>query len=79
MHDNDIAHGCLCPKHIFFDGEKVRFNGLGLESLKKYLCLITGYSNKTIYTATEHLKDKNNTVLRPKPPADIYSFGVIFY
>jgi hypothetical protein len=26
-------------------------NGVGLHSLKKYLSLITGYTNKTLYTA----------------------------
>jgi hypothetical protein len=54
-------------------------NGVGLHSLKKYLSLITGYTNKTIYTAIEHLKDKNNVILKPKKPADIYSFGIILY
>lgn len=54
-------------------------NGVGLHSLKKYLSLITGYTNKTLYTAIEHLKDKNNVILKPKKPADIYSFGIILY
>jgi serine/threonine protein kinase len=46
--------------------------------LRKYLSLITGYTNKRIYTAIEHLGDKN-VILKPKKSADIYSFGVILY
>jgi serine/threonine protein kinase len=54
-------------------------NGLGLHSFKKYLSLITGYTDKTVYTAIEHLRHKNNVVLKPKKSADIYSFGIILY
>ena len=72
-------HGCLTPNHIFIQDSNVVVNGLGLISLKKYISLITGYTNKTIYTAIEHLKDKNNVIFKPKKPADIYSFGIILY
>lgn len=54
-------------------------NGCGLHSLRKYLSLITGYTNKTMYTATEHLKDKNNVILKPQRAADVYSFGIVLY
>ena len=47
--------------------------------MRKYLSLITGYTNKTMYTAIEHLRDKNNVVLKPKNAADVYSFGIILY
>ena len=47
--------------------------------MRKYLSLITGYSNKTIYTAIEHLREKSNVILKPKKPADIYSFGLLLY
>jgi serine/threonine protein kinase len=50
-----------------------------LHSLRKYLSLITGYTNKSIYTAIEHLRDKNNIILKPKKYSDIYSFGMILY
>lgn len=54
-------------------------NGLGLHSLKKYLSLISGYTNKSLYTAIEHLRDKNSVILKPNKAADIYSFGIILY
>lgn len=54
-------------------------NGLGLHSFKKYLSLITGYSNKGLYTAVEYLKEKSSVVLKANKPADIYSFGIILY
>jgi hypothetical protein len=47
--------------------------------MRKYLSLITGYSNKSMYTAVEHLKDKNNVILKPQKAADVYSFGVLLY
>jgi serine/threonine protein kinase len=47
--------------------------------MRKYLSLITGYTNKTMYTAVEHLRDKNNVILKPQKAADVYSFGIILY
>lgn len=79
LHLQEISHGCLSPQHIYFDESQVIFNGFGLHSFKKYLSLITGYNNKSIYTAIEHLKDKNNVILKPKKSSDIYSFGIILY
>lgn len=79
FHAADIVHGCLSPEHIFFENNQIILNGCGLHSLRKYLSLITGYTNKKIYTAIEHLIDKNNVILKPKKPADIYSFGMILY
>jgi serine/threonine protein kinase len=60
------------------DGQVV-INGLGLHSLKKYLSLISGYTNKSLYTAIEHLRDKNSVILKPTKAADIYSFGILLY
>jgi serine/threonine protein kinase len=79
LHDNDLVHGCLSPSHVFIEEGQVVLNGLGLHSLKKYLSLITGYTNKTLYTAVEYLRDKNSVVIKPSKPADIYSFGIILY
>lgn len=56
FHEKDLVHGCLGADHIFFDGSQVVLGGCGLQSLRKYLSLITGYTNKSIYTAPEHLK-----------------------
>jgi len=47
--------------------------------MRKYLSLITGYTNKSMYTAVECLKDKNNIILKPQKSADVYSFGVLLY
>ncbi len=50
-----------------------------MESLKKYLSLTTDYTNKTFYTAVEYLNNRHKVILRPKKPADIYSFGILLY
>jgi serine/threonine protein kinase len=79
LHTNDIVHGCISPSHTFLEKERMVLNGCGLHSLRKYLSLITGYTNKSMYTAIEHLRDKNNVILKPQKPADIYSFGIVLY
>lgn len=79
LHVNEIIHGCMSPSHVFFEKERIILNGCGLHSMKKYLSLITGYTNKTMYTAVEHLRDKNNVILKPKKSADVYSFGLLLY
>jgi hypothetical protein len=50
-----------------FDNKKnLFFTGLGLLSFKKYLSLITGYANKSMYSASEILADKNNITIKAK-------------
>lgn len=79
LHDKDVVHGCITPDHVYLEKDRVILNGCGLHSLRKYLSLITGYTNKTMYTAVELLKDKNNVTLKPSKPADVYSFGIVLY
>jgi tRNA A-37 threonylcarbamoyl transferase component Bud32 len=79
LHNNEVVHGCITPSHVFFERDKILLNGCGLHSMKKYLSLITGYTNKTMYTAIEHLKDRNNVILKPQKPADVYAFGIVLY
>jgi hypothetical protein len=47
--------------------------------MRKYLSLITGYTNKSMYSAVEYLKDKNKVILKPQKSADVYSFGILLY
>lgn len=62
-----MTHGCLKPSYILFDNKKnLFFTGLGLLSFKKYLSLITGYTNKSMYSASEILSDKNNITIKAK-------------
>jgi len=65
LHKNEIIHGSLKPAYVLFDTNKnLSFTGLGLISLKKYLGLITGYTNKSMYSSTEILADKNNITIK---------------
>lgn len=75
------GHGVLNPKNIMFDSdENIVLTGFGMESLKKYLSLTTEYSNLTMYTAVELLGPaRQKRITKPNKPADIYSFGIIFY
>lgn len=51
LHDKEVVHGCITPNHVFLEKEKIMLNGCGLHSMRKYLSLITGYTNKSMYTA----------------------------
>jgi len=52
LHEHQIVHGCLKPSYVLFDKKgHILLTGLGLHSFKKYLSLITGYTNKSIYTS----------------------------
>lgn len=64
-----------------FDSDgNIILTGFGMESLKKYLSLTTEYSNLTMYTAVELLgSGRHKRISKPNKPADIYSFGIIFY
>ena len=65
LHKNEITHGCLKSSYILFDHQRnLYLAGLGLLSFKKYLSLITGYTNKSMYSATEILADKNNITIK---------------
>jgi serine/threonine protein kinase len=65
FHKNEISHGSLKPSYILFDSQRnLFFTGLGLLSFKKYLSLITGYTNKSMYSASEILGDKNNITIK---------------
>lgn len=79
IHEKGISHGSLKPSHIFVDGDHIIFNGGGFGGLRKYLSLITGYSNKSMYTAPEHMKDRSLVILKPKPESDIYSLGLLLF
>lgn len=71
IHENSLAHGTLRPSNIFVipgtEGKpnRISFSGYGLRPLRRYLAMTTEYTNKTCYTAVEHLKDRNNVVLKP--------------
>ena len=80
MHENNIIHGHLTPNNIFVGKDlKVKLTDFGFRGLKKLISLQRGYSNKTKYTAPEHLKERTNTVKTVNPGSDVYSFGLILW
>lgn len=76
-----IGVGVLNPSNIMFTHDnRVKLTGFGMESLKKYLSLTGDYTNITLYTAVELMgAPRQKTIPKANKPADIYSFGVLFY
>lgn len=65
---------------MLFDGQmNPHISDIGLQGLKKYMSLKHGYSNKTHFTAPEHLNDKSTVVRSPTSKSDIYSFAFVVY
>lgn len=51
----------------------------GLRALKKYCGLVSGYSNKSGFTAPECLEERGNVVSARNKASDIYSLGMVIY
>lgn len=78
LHGYNIVHGHLNPHNIFFDSEfNVRIGDILFYDLKKYAGYSKGYSNKSKYTAPEHLKENGFIALNPTTATDSYSFSIL--
>lgn len=80
LHERQAFHGHLSSSNVLFD-EKMNpyVSDFGLQSLKKYLGLKNGYSNKSYFTAPEHLSDKSAVVREARSKSDVYSFAFVLY
>lgn len=74
-------HGHLHPDNLLTNKSctKVRITDLGLGNLKKYVSLLTKYTNKSAYTCPEKLTAKGHVVENPDQSTDVYSFGMILW
>lgn len=80
LHKIGIIHGHLSSSNILFDKRfNVKISDIGLTSLKKLMSLRFGYSNKSHFTAPEHLKESSLIVKNPTSKSDIYSFAFILW
>lgn len=68
------------------EGENIKISDYGLQSLKKFINLTAGYTNKSVYTAPEILTEKGRhpvysagVVTKPSKKADIYALGLIMF
>lgn len=73
-----FIHGHLSPNNILFDKQyNVLIGDIGFDNLKKFMSITNGYSNKSVYTAAEHLAQKGLIVKQKTEKSDVYSFAMI--
>lgn len=51
LHKINLPHGTLKVNNIYISGTHIKVADHGLLSLKKFMSITQGYSNKSIYTA----------------------------
>lgn len=74
-------HGHLHPANLLVDKActKVRITDLGFSNLKKYVSLLSKYTNKSAYTCPEKLASKGHVVENADQSTDVYSFGMMLW
>ncbi|KAM3135927.1 hypothetical protein pb186bvf_011917 [Paramecium bursaria] len=77
LHDNNICHGQLKSNNILISkNNQARIVDFGLNALKKFVSLTTGYTTKSQFTSPELLQERSSTPLGTVE-GDIYAFGMI--
>ena len=80
LHKLKIYHGHLSSSNILFDNNyNVKIADIGFNSLKKYMSLKQSYTNKTYFSAPEHIEEKGLVVKNANSKSDVYSFGLILW
>ncbi|KAM3141708.1 hypothetical protein pb186bvf_006313 [Paramecium bursaria] len=77
LHDNNICHGQLKSNNILISkNNQARIVDFGLNALKKFVSLTTGYTTKSQFNSPELLQERSSTPL-VTVEGDIYAFGMI--
>ena len=80
FHDMGRVHGHLTSHNVLID---CHFNAivtdLGLDHLKKYCGITTGYINKSAWTSPQLLGEGGDVVTKASKSDDIYSFGIVLW
>lgn len=58
LHKKNEPHGTLKVNNIYIAGTHIKVADFGLLSLKRFLSITKGYTNKSIYTAPELLSGR---------------------
>ena len=74
------AHGHLTSHNVLLESNKiVMISDFGLERMKKFAGLMTGYCNKSGWTSPEQLLAEGPVATQVRESDDVYSFGVILW
>lgn len=80
LHKIGIFHGHLSSSNILFNSSlDAKITDIGFHSLKALMSFRIGYTNKSYFTAPEHLNEPGLIVRKPTSKSDIYSFAFILF
>ena len=78
FHDANKVHGHLTSHNILLNSQNdALVTDLGLNHLKKYCGIATGYINKSSWTSPQLLNESSEFVTKSNKSDDAYSFGVV--
>ena len=80
IHCTGRVHGHLTSENILVnENEHVFVSDLGMNKIKKYAGIVSGYSNKSAWSSPELLRDRRLTPTKAEASDDVYSFAMIFW
>ena len=80
IHSAGRVHGHLTSENVLInENEHVFVSDLGMNKIKKYAGIVSGYSNKSAWSSPELLRDRRLTPTRAETADDVYSFAMIFW
>lgn len=80
LHEKNLFHGHLSSHNVLlFENKTPVIGDIGLDNLKKYASMVNDYTNKSVWSSPEILKEFTKSARRPIQFDDVYSYGVIVW
>lgn len=80
IHYTGRVHGHLTSENILInENDHVFVSDLGMNKIKKYSGIVSGYTNKSAWSSPEIIRDKRLTPTRPEKSDDVYSFAIVVW
>ena len=80
IHYTGRVHGHLTSENVLInENDHVFISDLGMNKIKKYSGIVSGYTNKSAWSSPEIIKDKRLTPTKTEKSDDIYSFGMLLW